>query len=247
MATGSRRAEIVAWELQDVNLDEGVMHIRHGKGDKARDTTIVGDFDIWALQEWKAIQGEVWQYVFVPVNKGGVIGPDKAISADTYYNAVKEVSKVVGFDFATHDLRRSLLTELSRMGAHPRLAGAGGTRAFVHNGKVHSGGRRRRAAQDVSHAQGVMRPGGVGQQAGAAQRIGQVVARCAAPRLGEQPRPTEDIPRDQRIAGVCLRHDIAVRGELVPHVIRARAVGGHSNAVAIGVVGVGERTRGKLN
>ncbi|HEX2906801.1 MAG TPA: site-specific integrase [Phototrophicaceae bacterium] len=120
LATGSRRAEIVALERRDVNLDEGTIHIRHGKGDKARDATIVGDFGIWALLEWKAIQGEGWQYVFVPVNKGGVIGPDKAISADTYYNAVKEVSKVVGFDFATHDLRRSLLTELSRMGARTR-------------------------------------------------------------------------------------------------------------------------------
>jgi integrase len=120
LATGGRRSEIVAIEWRDVDLENGTIVIRHGKGDHQREVAIVGDFGIEAFQAWRAAQGEGWRYVFVGVNKGGKIGPDQPIDVTSYYKMVKAVAADLGYDFATHDFRRTLITELLRMKAPQR-------------------------------------------------------------------------------------------------------------------------------
>lgn len=122
LAIGQRRSEIAPLEWRDVNLDEGVVHIRHGKGDQSGDVAIIGDFGIQALLDWLKIQKGEYLYVFTPVLKGGHMGEDRPISDDTYYNAVKDTATAIGIgiDFATHDFRRTLITELGRTGANIR-------------------------------------------------------------------------------------------------------------------------------
>ncbi|MCI0349195.1 MAG: hypothetical protein L0Z53_07200 [Acidobacteriales bacterium] len=39
---GARRAEIAALKWSDINLEDAILHIAHGKGDRERDSTIVG-------------------------------------------------------------------------------------------------------------------------------------------------------------------------------------------------------------
>ncbi|MBL8165864.1 MAG: site-specific integrase [Anaerolineae bacterium] len=115
LATGCRAFEVVAMQWRDIGLEEGTAFIRHGKGDKQREVAIVGDFAIEALREWRILQGGDYSYVFTPMDKGR-IESDVPVSTDTYLGAVKAVSASIGVNFATHDFRRTLITELLRLG-----------------------------------------------------------------------------------------------------------------------------------
>lgn len=117
LATGGRRSEIVALQWADVNLSDGTAFIRHGKGDKARNVAIVGDFAIDALEAWQKRQGSGWQYIFVPINKKGTLVEDKPIDSTTLYKVFRKTRTLTGVDFTPHDLRRTLATELFVEGA----------------------------------------------------------------------------------------------------------------------------------
>lgn len=51
--TAIRRAELGELRWNDINLETGIIHIRHGKGDKERDVSIVGDLAVEALHHWQ--------------------------------------------------------------------------------------------------------------------------------------------------------------------------------------------------
>lgn len=119
LALGARRAEVVKLEWRDLDIENGTVVIRHGKGDKERVAAFVGDFALTPLRQWRERIPE-YQYIFVPVNKGDVIEGDRPITGNTFYRMVKDVSVEIGVDFATHDFRRSLITELLNMGANIR-------------------------------------------------------------------------------------------------------------------------------
>jgi integrase len=120
IATGARRSEITAIQWRDVDLENGIIHIRHGKGDKARDVALVGDFGVEALQKWRSAQGDGFEYVFSPTNRGGIAKFDKPLNATVYYKMVKDMAAALGYDFTTHDFRRTLIMELLRMKAPQR-------------------------------------------------------------------------------------------------------------------------------
>ena len=78
---GLRRFEAVALRWDDVDLAEGVLIVRHGKGDKAREVPLMGDFALHALEAWKAA---LWQaagerqFVFCPLRKSRhLLGEDR--------------------------------------------------------------------------------------------------------------------------------------------------------------------------
>jgi integrase len=115
VATGMRRAECAALEWRDIDLDNGTVHIRHGKGDKSRDAAIVGDYAIDALREWSEIQYRT--YVFCPLDNMGNLGADRPITADNIYRVVKVAESKTGVSLSPHDARRTLATELLSQGA----------------------------------------------------------------------------------------------------------------------------------
>lgn len=113
-ASGARRAEIVALRWDDVDLDLGTIHIRHGKGNKERYAALFGDLVISALDHWQsATKGRL--YVFCPVING-ILGNDKPITADTLYHVVDVTGKQADVTWKPHDARRTLATELLDQG-----------------------------------------------------------------------------------------------------------------------------------
>lgn len=109
-ASGARRAEVVALQWNDIDLDLGTIHIRHGKGNKERYAALFGDLAIRALDHWQT-RSSGRLYVFCPL-VNGVFGNDKPITSDTLYHIVETTGKQSGVDWKPHDARRSLATEL---------------------------------------------------------------------------------------------------------------------------------------
>ena len=112
---GLRRSEAVALRWDDVDLHEGVLTVRHGKGDKAREVPLLGDFALKALAVWKTALWEAAgerQHVFCPLRKSRhLLGVDKPMPATDVYRVVKVTEERTGIGFAPHDARRTLLTE----------------------------------------------------------------------------------------------------------------------------------------
>lgn len=111
--TGMRRSELASLQWRDIDLERAVIHVRHGKGDKDRDVSIingVGGFAVRALRVWKSITGDR-KYVFCPIVKGDKLGSDKPSTDKTIYYVVENTGKIAGIEFTPHDLRRTWITE----------------------------------------------------------------------------------------------------------------------------------------
>jgi site-specific recombinase XerD len=122
--TGLRRAEVAALRWEDIDLENGIIHVAHGKGDKARDVAIVEDSDnaaIEALSQWKEVQqrlaGKPYQFVFCALYKNDKLGPDAPMSTNAIWKLTKIVAKHSGVDLSPHTARRTLATELLDQGA----------------------------------------------------------------------------------------------------------------------------------
>lgn len=114
-SSGVRRAELIALKWMDIDLDEGVLHIRHGKGDKERHAALFGDESIRALDHWQNAQGEGREFAFCPLTNNA-IGTDEPMTADNLYKIVQATAIKAGVAFKPHDARRTLATELLAMG-----------------------------------------------------------------------------------------------------------------------------------
>ncbi|MGB7342087.1 MAG: tyrosine-type recombinase/integrase, partial [Phototrophicaceae bacterium] len=76
--TGMRRAEVIALKWQDIDWDAGIIRVRHGKGDKYREVTMVAGRDDpahSALTHWHMIlmanSPNERDYIFCGLRKGG--------------------------------------------------------------------------------------------------------------------------------------------------------------------------------
>lgn len=115
--TGIRRSEAAALRWDDIDLQNGVIKIRHGKGNKEREAAIAGEMAIEALDRWRQRAGLGRSYVFCPVLKAGTLGHDKPITAYSIYLTVKETEQRTGVKFSPHDARRTFITEALSTGA----------------------------------------------------------------------------------------------------------------------------------
>lgn len=105
--TGMRRSEAIALQWSDVDFENGLLHIRHGKGDKARHAAMAGDFALSALKAWRNTAGADRQYVFCSMSKGDKLGADKPTDSQTVYRVVKATEKHSGVVFSPHTVRRT--------------------------------------------------------------------------------------------------------------------------------------------
>lgn len=118
LLTGLRRAELVALTWHDVDFENGVITVRHGKGDKARQVAVYGRAALDALEAWKRAQPSGYQHVFVPLRKGGHFTGDKPMTTTDVYRVVTATAEKAGVGHVKpHDLRRTLATELLSNGA----------------------------------------------------------------------------------------------------------------------------------
>lgn len=114
--TAIRRSECASLRWNDINFADGIIHIRHGKGDKARDVAIAGDFSIYALQEWKQACSDDRQYVFCSMAVGDKFGDDAPTDSQTIYRVVKQTESKADVIFSPHTARRTFISEALNTG-----------------------------------------------------------------------------------------------------------------------------------
>jgi len=109
--TGMRRAEAAALQWRDIDFQNGVVAIRHGKGDKERTAPIIGEAALDALRGWQMAQPGGRAYIFCAVRKNDKFGGDKPITGTDVYRIIQATAAAAGVDFKPHDLRRTFITE----------------------------------------------------------------------------------------------------------------------------------------
>jgi len=125
--TAIRRAELIALRWNDVNLEAGIIHIRHGKGDKPRDVSIVGEDAIAMLTTWQRLQAAhagKREIVFCAVLKGNKLGDDKPMNERAINQIIEATGNRAGVKLTPHMFRRTWITEWLATGGSIREAQA---------------------------------------------------------------------------------------------------------------------------
>lgn len=118
LTTGMRRSEAAVLRWRDIDFDNGVVRVRHGKGDKAREAAIAGDAALDALRVWQMRQPVGREYVFCPVKAdGSVRDGDRPLTGTDVYRIMTATGTLAGVEFSPHDLRRTFITEALHGGA----------------------------------------------------------------------------------------------------------------------------------
>ncbi len=120
LATGARISECCALSVHDIDRRAGLVHIRHGKGDKAR-SVMLSDKHLRLLERyWKVegVRGE-WLFPAQRLTKPGVIDPrhrwsDHPVSKSTMGGRMSAAVKRAGLkrSVTSHTLRRTFATWL---------------------------------------------------------------------------------------------------------------------------------------
>jgi integrase len=113
---GLRRGEAAALKWTDIDFENGVISVRHGKGDKPRELPFLSEIGGY-LCDWQAVTGSR-AYVFCAMYKGDTLAADKPMSTKAIYEVLRETGDALGIDFlAPHDMRRTLITNALSAGA----------------------------------------------------------------------------------------------------------------------------------
>ena len=119
--TGIRRSELVGLLWEDLLLEDRLLHISHGKGDKVRSVVITDATErtAEALHRLREAQGGEFKHIFAPLTDGywRRFEFDRPCSPQTVLDVVKAtgIRAKVGA-VAPHDLRRTHITLSLREG-----------------------------------------------------------------------------------------------------------------------------------
>jgi site-specific recombinase XerD len=114
--SGVRRAESVAFDLTDYDVETGALTVRAGKGNKDRLVYATnGSRD--ALADWLAVRGIEPGPLFLPINRGGRI-TTRRMTGQAIRGIVERRAREAGVKpFSPHDLRRTMISHLLDAGA----------------------------------------------------------------------------------------------------------------------------------
>lgn len=119
---GLRRAELVKLQWQDIDLDQKLLTVRHGKGDKRRTIPILDG--LHHIEKWYAIAGQR-RYVCCGFRKGDHLAEDRPMKTNAVWVIVKDLETGLGLGgLSPHDFRRTLLTSLINEGTPINVAQA---------------------------------------------------------------------------------------------------------------------------
>lgn len=103
---GLRRDEAAALETRDIDLERGVVRVRHGKGDKEREVPIVDGASILSRHMERVGEGRLFS------------GPRGPMTGAGIWRVVKRLADTAGLeDITPHTLRRTYATSLHEGGA----------------------------------------------------------------------------------------------------------------------------------
>lgn len=117
---GLRRHETATLHWTDVDIDNELVTVRHGKGDKARTIPILGGLEY--IREWRLIAGGR-TFMFASFYKGGKLRPEKptatqGMTPQAIYAIIQEIGVALEIEgLSPHDLRRTLITNGLNHGA----------------------------------------------------------------------------------------------------------------------------------
>jgi integrase len=146
--SGLRRAEAVALDLDDFDPEAGAIHVRHGKGDKAR-TVYATNGGLEALKAWAIVRGPEAGPLFVAVTSGKAL-TSRRLTDGAVLKAFASLARKAGVaDFTPHDLRRSYVSDLLDAGADlatvAKLAGHANTNTTARYDRRTEATKRRAA------------------------------------------------------------------------------------------------------
>ena len=128
VATGLRNSELRHLQPADIDSRSGLIHVRHGKGDKPRSVQL-GDRHLRLLRRYWRVERPAGPWLF-PAQRliaAGRVDPkrrwaDRAVSADTVRQRLHEVTRRAGLGrrVTPHDLRRTYATWLLEAGVDLR-------------------------------------------------------------------------------------------------------------------------------
>jgi integrase/recombinase XerD len=114
--SGMRRAEAVALELADYDIETGALTVRAGKGNKDR-VGYASNGSKSALDAWLVLRGVEPGPLFIPINKGGHASV-RRMTDHAIWKMVRKRGEQAGVGkFSPHDLRRSFCSDLLDLGA----------------------------------------------------------------------------------------------------------------------------------
>jgi integrase len=113
-------------DISDFTAATGMLVVRHGKGNRDRVVYATnGAAD--ALADWLAVRGDEAGPLFLPVNKGGVVGGHRLTGQAVLYILRRRAVRSGVTRLTPHDLRRTFISDLLDLGADistvQRLAG----------------------------------------------------------------------------------------------------------------------------
>jgi len=123
--TGLRRSELVALRWSDVDVEAGIVTVRHGKGDKERVAAILDSTDgtKLALERLRESQLRQFRYLFASTTRGRGTKwlADVPTSDEVVALVVEKTAASANLGkLASHDLRRTLITAGLESGGHVR-------------------------------------------------------------------------------------------------------------------------------
>jgi len=114
--SGVRRDELVNLDMEDYDPETGVLTVKSGKGNKAREIRTSPELRR-ELEAWITVRGLEPGPLMLPVPKGGTVVM-RRLNAQTVLTALERTGKRVGArDFSPHDCRRTYATNLFDSGA----------------------------------------------------------------------------------------------------------------------------------
>ena len=110
---GIRRDELVKLTTDDLDLSDGELIVRRGKGGKQR-TVYLNEEALTFVKNWLSIRGDAPGALICPVTKGNrVIIRHFASDGDGIYKLLKRRAEKAGVvNFSPHDFRRTFCSEL---------------------------------------------------------------------------------------------------------------------------------------